>query len=347
MLPGPPHASTVLSLALQLWVAFGARLAQDARLSEGVAGTALDGVGVAWRPKSFVRAIGLQALLATAGAIDQDVGMMPTDVAQAMELMDSDRNGVLDFGEFKRGVFRMLSHFGNFEDGVRLRVLRFYRKVFARADVNGDGRLSPAELDFADRLDTVYGPYEKQAIATGAEVALHDFGQERGMHILAEYDVDGDGKVAKNEFVRGVHEFFVRWSVEEHTGSPNLTQWVERAFNRSDCDSNGFLTPSEVLFAALVFDQNVNDGYFGEVPWLMMRLFWLDKNENRVIEGLELERGMDLQSRGADVGLSSAMLLRLQQQFGAADTDGDGALSEFEASRLLASIVREPDSSEP
>ncbi|KAL4438491.1 hypothetical protein ABPG77_000139 [Micractinium sp. CCAP 211/92] len=143
----------------------------------------------------------------------------PVELAELMERMDANRNGVVEFEEFAEAMM------GAAADEEAERQLREVQEVFALFDVDGSGSLSAEEVQRSLRILGVS--------LTAAETQL----------LVSEIDANGDGEISCDELLQYVLSMDDEESDEEqghasHTGGFGLLTCV-----RDPCRSRGSEAP--------------------------------------------------------------------------------------------------------
>lgn len=106
----------------------------------------------------------------------------PVELAELMERMDTNRNGVVEWEEFSEALV------GQAQDEETEQQLREVQEVFALFDADGSGALSAAEVQRALRILGV--------TLSADEVAL----------LVQEIDANGDGEITCDELLNYVME---------------------------------------------------------------------------------------------------------------------------------------------
>jgi len=263
-------------------------------------------------------------------------------VAQLLDAADVNHDGVIEYEEFIPVALELLSAVSEMEEAeassdmpdvsdVPPEMLeRYLAKLFAVADVNGDGVLQPEELS---RL---------------LELSGFNFAPSQVAEIVAAADVNHDGVISYEEFIPvavGIMKARAESGADpmpdlSEVPPPMLERYFKKLFTIADTNGDGVLQPEELekLLGLSGFNFSRDT-----VAQIMSRA---DVNHDGVIEynefipmameiiGIRKEAGVAPMPRLAEV--PAPMLERyLQKLFTIADTNGDGVLQPSEFKRLL------------
>ncbi|WP_024799394.1 EF-hand domain-containing protein [Nocardia sp. BMG51109] len=163
-------------------------------------------------------------------------------LARRFTTLDADGNGVIERDDYILSATRLADEFGHAADSAqRQRMMALCEQLWTllsqAADADGDGRITLGEY--------------KSAFVDGLLVTEESFdaGYRPLMEtIVAIADVDGDGKLGEDEYVRWAGAWM------------GLTAPIARdAHRRLDTDGDGVVTADTILTA-------VHDYYFDDTP---------------------------------------------------------------------------------
>jgi len=286
--------------------------------------------------------------------------------AQSVELLetfrklDADGDGKIDLDEFCVLVGgENMARGRGVADATRKDAVAYFTRLHHYADIDGDEKLSPQELEYAEYL-SAHGAHERTVlkVAEAAKKSIHaeahpldpgssawpvvpdEFATEYAAAIVADHDTDGDGSLSREEYDAGMRASSVVWGWEHILDDPEVLAWYDDLFAKGDIDGDGSLGLRESHYVALVSDRVFRSRAFSTKLILGVLFDEMDPDKNGRIEKEEVMQMVALVNAGRaeleDIGETFADVVL--KHFDEVDADGDGALDREEAG-TLASIL--------
>jgi len=153
--------------------------------------------------------------------------------------------------------------------------------------------------------------------------------QESGVaDLLKELDLDGDGRVGRDEFVKGFESTALTGVLTGDTEA-----WLDDFYSRADVDKDGFLTEEELLLSTQLMRETVLRVARDALVSAMLRD--LDTNRDGSIDYQEILEAASQEEVMDERGLLRQML----RHFVEADLDDDMSLREDEIEALAERIL--------
>lgn len=215
----------------------------------------------------------------------------------------------------------------------------FYDALFLASDIDGDGKLCPAEIDYIDALDEswLHRPLDGQS-AVSEEIAV----------LLANIDQDGDGMIDFREHSESIAECADGWGWEDRIDHPWVKRWIRLIFQVCDIDRDGRLREKEVHFSELIVRNRVRTLADFEATLRTDLYVRLDDDGNGVLEesevtsrlALEAKALKDAHAAGHPVATFAPSIVALVgASYRECDLDGDGNLDALEVAKLAGHIA--------
>mmetsp|Transcript_13 Transcript_13/g.30 ORF Transcript_13/g.30 Transcript_13/m.30 type:complete len:345 (-) Transcript_13:143-1177(-) len=271
-----------------------------------------------------------------------------------LEGFDQDGDGAVSREEFLAAA---MPADDDLDDAVKERLANLYERIFAASDITGDGSLNDAEVQFADGLAVVAmnrfahllpPPEDSEGQEEGAPNPRDDLGEQRAAHVFATMDLNSDGKVDVEEYMKGIHTVAreMGWG-EGDLGDPALVDWSSALLARADVTGDGSLDQKEVQFASILLEDALasESGMWYERSMASnIAKLWAeeyDADGDGRLAGEELEGLRKLATKELESEDDAPFIERFVKHFDAADADGDGAVDLAELEQLARLVVHD------
>jgi len=236
--------------------------------------------------------------------------------------MDTDGDGFVSRDEYLLGAKDAMNHDPAGADmNIRRKVYDFVAHLFDVSDVDEDGMLNAAEMEFGEHLAAMGWPEDE-------EEDTFDFGLRYAQWVMSKLDVDENNGIDVREFEDGWRSTFenLGWD-QRRLDEPLLASMMQDIFVKADIRHDGMLELREMQFAALCITEFA-------VQQVVKAIFRdLDKNDDGIIGDEEVA----LAARGRD---PEGLVAQLHERFREFDLNGDGHLDERETRVIAGWIIR-------
>jgi len=273
--------------------------------------------------------------------------------------VDEDGDGRINPREFRKGVGAPQIR-DQLPPPILDQAVAFVDRVFAYADIDGDGALDWREAEYAEVV--ALAATQARTVARVAEVARsvggdvaaraaaalrwpeleEEFGQEFARDIMHNYDLDGDGELSREEYDAGMRRSSITAGIGAYLNDPDVLAWYDELFARSDVDGDGVLNLKEVHYAATLCEVVYGSPRFAVQRVATLLLAEMDENEDGRIseeEVVVILAEMKAQLAG-EVPEETPLVAEVQAMFGLHDVDGDKSLDLQETKTMAESIVK-------
>jgi len=302
-------------------------------------------------------------------AMAQDAGadvLLPPEVKEQFAKLDTNGDGSLDKEEFFALVGKQTEDTD--DEVVTQRVHKQYERLFAAADMDGDGLLNVRELDYMRTLHENSMLNElrqglikrfanldaKEPVTESAEKGKEDvdlFGTSQFQAQVDTSDTSGNGVIEKDEFLAAMHHTAMNlWSIGPYIDEPEFSAWLDALWEHTDINGDGSLTAQEVQYAAYIADRTWQSGKFARLTIANTALREIDLNMDAEI-GLDevttmVERSLALAKKGAQ-GASIAgknpesIVGKIHASWAEFDANGDDRLDRSEILGMCSALFDE------
>jgi len=300
-------------------------------------------------------------------AMAQDAGadvLLPPEVKEQFAKLDTNGDGSLDKEEFFALVGKQTEDTD--DEVVTQRVHKQYERLFAAADMDGDGLLNVRELDYMRTLHeqlmlhelrqglikSFANPDAKEPVTASAGEGKEDadlFGTAHFQAQLDTCDTSGNGVIEKDEFLAAMHHTAMNlWSIGPYIDEPEFSAWLDALWEHADINGDGSLTAKEVQYVAFVAGRMWQTGMFARLVVANTVLREIDLNSDGEI-GLDEVTTMTERSlagsgaEGASIGNESPQNVvgQIQASWAEFDTNGDDRLDRSEILGMCSALFDE------
>jgi len=217
--------------------------------------------GVGMRPGARHLLPTMALLMAPAGVDSQSPQVPSTE--ERFERLDVDGDGRLDWDEFSAHPSEYLGlNLGKVPESGWLQEL--YERLFAEADMDGDGYLSTREMAFAELIGTptIRWRVRKRFSSDGVDGDFDEFGSQHAKDVMRSHDLDGDGLVSRSEYDDWIRASAGSSGWQSILDDPDVLKWLDFLFLRCDVNEDRTLNQKEALCAALLSDKAFRSDLF-------------------------------------------------------------------------------------
>lgn len=241
----------------------------------------------------------------------------------ALEIDDANKDGFVDKEEFMLSTKDALVGEGVDDHEFRKAVYRYVENLYEICDLDFDGVLNPAEVEYGQHLAAT-ASLEPSFTGGGLRynVQEYDFGAAAAQRFFDAVDKDSDGSIDEREYGQLVCDAFAEFGVgAESCANGPVRTLTGHLFSKADVSDDGVLGIREAQYAGILLNAQVVQ----EVVGLMYRD--LDLNRDGLIKRREVvvAKGIVGADDKADV---LGALLEVFDEF---DRDHDGAFNISEA----------------
>lgn len=187
-------------------------------------------------------------------------------------MIDKSGDGRITKEEWLRPAQRSVEHW----DGDRDSVLKWYEKLFDKADLDENGYLDEDETVYL--LELVVESLRLARPGTQQFVAADGIGTPSTESIFDVSDIDGDGFLDEEEFAKFVAGKAMALGWGEYDG--DVAAWGRDVFERSEMNGDDALNPNEFHFATYVISEDITAGKFTERRFVAQMFRAMDANRD-------------------------------------------------------------------
>lgn len=259
----------------------------------------------------------LAPLLALAGGSRAQVADLERsmDAGALFVQLDRDYDGAIDRQEFSAFDAAGVPWSNNVAPDLE--------ELFGRADMDGDGSLTPRETEYFVYLAEVF----QQSAPGGEGIDLGNYRTE----VFEAFDADQDGGLNVDEYTRFVAHAALMAGYDGVLKS-NVDAWSAKHFTRADIDGSGALNQAEAGYGFSLMRDAVNSGHFLRMMAVSQLVLVADIDQDGAISWAELDRAI---AKVESSGQATPFVRSLRRFFPDADADGDGRLDSNEVHRLV------------
>mmetsp|Transcript_41100 Transcript_41100/g.118222 ORF Transcript_41100/g.118222 Transcript_41100/m.118222 type:complete len:303 (-) Transcript_41100:319-1227(-) len=244
----------------------------------------------------------------------------------AQEFKDADANGdgFVDRQEYMMAARRdLLGSDLDFNDEMKQDAYHIFRRVYDVSDLDGDGVLNGAEMEFLAGLAARESQIGFRKATPREESLDADFSGEKFTALLEHYDANGDKRLSKAEFATAaMQSVFGTESPHESLAQPDLVSRIEEVFVKADVDADDYLNMRQMQFACFLLHGLVTEEIASAI------YLAVDNNADGAIYFEEIVE--------AAHGPGDSIVEDLLEHFAAADMDSNGWLDADEVKVLAA-----------
>lgn len=132
-------------------------------------------------------------------------------------------------------------------------MVEFLRALYDASDIDGDGVLSEAELDYGRLLagETALGVMRGRPPSGNMDTRRLEGGSGAMVDFRRDVDVNGDGRASCGELVAAMGMVLPPWARHGFSKDSQEVEGLLVACNRADVDGDGDLSTVEIHFASL------------------------------------------------------------------------------------------------
>jgi len=320
---------------------------------------------------SMVALLASAGVASSAGSKEAILDFVQPDVKEKFAELDKNGDGVLDSDEY---AVMAREQAESADEDVMRRVSDQYQRLFEAADVDGDGRLNPRELEYlftlrqysmltelrAGLLQNFATDEAKHEVEAALQAEKEDpFGTAQFQWQVVQSDTNGNGKIEKEEYEKAMRQTATdAWFLGPYLDDPNFSEWLDKLWVFVDISGDGFLNAKEVQYTAFISDTVFRSGLFTPLVIAGSLLSELDINKDGKVTRQEVEvmrsglvdsapdvaqvaQKAELPVEDMRQGLQDAntVLDRLSETWSDFDVDGDDELDKGELADLVRTML--------